>query len=103
MNTEMEKGKQTKNAHAMLVLLLLVGVACYIGAFVVVHRSSTLRRPATNMAYWYYSDNDALEAAEFYGFWPLRQITYKFFPGFMSHHYRERVYQEISYPPEFND
>jgi len=40
------------------------------------------------MVYWYYSDSAALEAVEFYGFWPLRHIGYRV-PGFMSRHYLE--------------
>ncbi len=65
------------------------------------HRSASLRRPAYNMAYWYYSDSDAVEAIEFYGFWPLRQITYKLFPSFMSQHISERRWAEPVYPPGF--
>jgi len=80
---------------------IVIFLMLYIGAFVVVHRSSTLRRPAYNMAYWYYSDNDAVEAIEFYGFWPLRQISYKAFPNFMSQHISERRWAEPVYPPGF--
>lgn len=75
-----------------VALFISIFVAVYVAAFVVVHRSSTLRRPAANLMYWYYSDHAALEAVEFYGFWPLRQITYRFFPGFMSKHIKERTY-----------
>jgi hypothetical protein len=67
---------------------LLTCFLFYFGAFVVVHRSASLRRPAANMVYWYYSDSAALEAVEFYGFWPLRHIGYRV-PGFMSRHYLE--------------
>ena len=76
-------------------------VMLYVTAFMAVHRSSSLRRPAYNMAYWYYSDNNALEAVEFYGFWPLRQITYKLFPNFMSQHITERRWAEPVYPLGF--
>lgn len=68
-------------------------IACailYLIAFFVIHRSCTLRRPAANMLYWYYSDSPALEEIEFYGFWPLRHIGYGV-PGFMSRHYLERT------------
>ena len=81
--------------------LLVICVMLYVGAFVVVHRSSTLRRPSYNMAYWYYSDNATVEAVEFYGFWPLRQLTYKIFPNFMSEHISERRWAEPVYPPGF--
>ena len=63
--------------------------ALYVSAFVVVHLSRTLRQPAANMLYWYYSDNPVAEKVEFYGFWPLRQIAYHF-PGFTSRHNLER-------------
>jgi len=69
---------------------ITIGAVLYTAAFIAVHRSSTLRRPAANLACWYYSDNGALEAVEFYGFWPMRQITYELFPHFMSRHYTER-------------
>ena len=82
-------------------LMLLIFPSLYVIAFVTVHRSSTLRRPAYNMMYWYYSDHVALEAVEFYSFWPLRQITYRVFPGFMSRHIRERTWQTNVYPPGF--
>jgi hypothetical protein len=62
----------------------------YLAAFIVVHCSSSFQRPAANMIYWYYSDSPVLEAVEFYGFWPLRQIGYHV-PGFMSRHYLERT------------
>lgn len=48
-----------------------------------------------NLAYWYYSDNDIIEAIEFYGFWPLRRISYALFPGFCSRHNSERDYSWI--------
>jgi hypothetical protein len=76
--------------------------ALYFAAFVVVHRSSSSRRPAYNMAYWYYSDSDAVELVEFYGFWPLRQLSYKFFPSFMSQHITERKWVQPVYPPGFD-
>ena len=81
--------------------MITIGLTFYIGAFIVVHRSSTLRRPAYNMAYWYYSDSKPVEVVEFYGFWPLRQITYKIFPTFMSEHISERRWVEPVYPPGF--
>ena len=69
---------------------VLMCIVFYLSAFVVIHRSSSLRQPAYNLAHWYYSDNDGFEAIEFYAFWPLRQVTYKFFPGFMSEHIIEQ-------------
>ena len=66
-----------------------MAAALYLLSFVIVHRSPTLRHPAANMMYWYYSDNDAAEAIEFYGFWPLRQIGYRL-PGFEGRHNRQR-------------
>ncbi len=71
----------------MAVLILL-----YVGAFLVIHRSSSFVRPAANLAYWYYSDNRAVEVVDFYGFWPLRQTAYHLVPGFTSRHSSERVY-----------
>ncbi|HEY5041766.1 MAG TPA: hypothetical protein VIK53_07155 [Verrucomicrobiae bacterium] len=68
-------------------VLILAGA--YILAFVVVHRSSSLRHPAGNLLYWYYSDNPVIENIEFYGFWPLRQIGYHI-PGFEARHNLER-------------
>jgi hypothetical protein len=43
-----------------------------------------------------------MEAIEFYGFWPLRQITYKIFPGFMSRHITERIWADPVYLPGFD-
>ena len=65
---------------------LITCVFLYLAAFVVIHRSYSLRRPAANMLYWYYSDSPLLETVEFYGFWPLRHIAYPV-PGFTSRHY----------------
>ena len=73
-----------------LILGIGICLVLYLIAFVVVHQSSTLRKPATNMAYWYYSDNQVIENIEFYGFWPLRQIGYHI-PGFQARHWRERI------------
>jgi len=70
--------------------LLAFGIVFYLGAFLLIHRSSTFRHPAANMAYWYYSDLPVVEVLEFYGFWPLRQIGYHV-PGFMGRHYLERT------------
>jgi len=81
--------------------IIVICFVLYIVAFVIVHRSSTLRRPAYNMAFWYYSDSGPIEAIEFCGFWPLRQITYRIFPGFMSRHISERIWEEPVYPPDF--
>ena len=75
--------------------LILISLAVYVRVFFIVHRSGTLRKPAANMMYWYYSDNPIVEKVEFYGFWPLRQIAYQF-PGFMSRHCDERLIQPIS-------
>jgi len=69
----------------------------YIATFVVVHRSFSLRRPAANMLYYYYSDSALLEAVEFYGFWPLRHVGYHV-PGFMSRHYLEAT--PLQLPPD---
>jgi hypothetical protein len=80
--------------------LLLAAVLLYVAAFVVIHRSSSLRRPAANMVYWYYSDSPVLEAVEFYGFWPLRQIGYRI-PGFSSRHYFEHTPFES--PPDLEE
>ena len=74
---------------------LSIFVGIYLAAFIIIHRSSTLRRPAANLAYWYYSDSTLVEAVEFYGFWPLRQLTYKVAPDFMSWHNDERVYPTL--------
>ena len=82
-----------------LAFQFAVCLTLYLAAFVVIHRSSKLRRPAYNMAYWYYSDNDALDLVEFYGFWPLRQIGYKV--GFISEHISERKWSQPVYPPDF--
>jgi hypothetical protein len=76
-------------AAAVLVLL-----SAYAGLFVIVHRSGDLRKPAANMAYYYYSDNPVLEKVEFYGFWPLRHIGYHI-PGFEMRHNDERGTQPI--------
>ena len=40
---------------------LLMCSLLYLAAFVVIHCSSSLRRPAANMLYWYYSDLATLE------------------------------------------
>ena len=64
-------------------------LAGYLIAFTVVHRSATLRHPAANLLYYYYSDNAVMENLEFYGFWPLRQIGYHI-PGFEMRHNLER-------------
>ena len=42
----------------------MVLLSAYVGAFVIVHRSGDLRKPAANMAYWYYSDNPVIEDIE---------------------------------------
>lgn len=73
----------------MLKIGIGLCVALYLVAFVIVHRSATLRQPAANMLYWYYSDNPVVENIEFYGFWPLRQIAYHI-PGFEARHNLER-------------
>ena len=80
------------------ILLALLFLGMYLVAFLVVHTSATLRKPAANMAYWYYSDNAVIENIEFYGFWPLRQISYHF-PGFQARHYLERIYHYDPNPP----
>jgi hypothetical protein len=73
-----------------LVVGALVCCVVYVGAFVVVHRSLTLRKPAANMAYWYYSDNEAIETMQYYGFLPARRFAYHI-PCFSAQHYRERT------------
>ncbi len=82
--------KASKRFKAAVVLALIFGA--YLLAFVVVHTSDTLRQPAANMAYWYYSDNPTVEKIMFYGFWPLRQLAY-YLPGFKARHNDERIYQ----------
>lgn len=77
-----------------LIIVIILGISIYLAAFVVVHRSATLRKPAANMAYWYYSDNPVIEYIEFYGFWPLRKIGYHI-PGFEMRHNDERYMGEI--------
>jgi hypothetical protein len=67
-----------------------LALALYLLGFVLVHRSWSLRKPAANMMYWYYSDNPIVEDVEFYGFWPLRQLVYGV-PGFEARHSRERT------------
>ena len=74
------KAKKSK----LLLLRISVLLVAYFAAFIVVHRSATLRKPAANMLYWYYSDNDVVENIEFYGFWPLRNLGYVYFPDFES-------------------
>lgn len=73
----------------------MVLLSAYVGAFVIVHRSGDLRKPAANMAYWYYSDNPVIEDIEFYGFWPLRNLGYRYFPDFEGRHNSERIYPDI--------
>ena len=75
--------------------LKIVGVVLllYVGAFVVVHGCSRLLRRAGTR--WYYSDNRAIEAVGFYGFWPLRHIIYHAAPSFMSRHKNEVVYPTL--------
>jgi len=80
----MLKNKKKLNLATLTLLI------AYFVAFVIVHRSATLRHPAANMLYWYYSDNAVIENIEFYGFWPLRQIGYHV-PGFEMRHNSERV------------
>jgi hypothetical protein len=72
-------------------------IILYLAAFIAVHRSTSLRRPAANLRYWYYSDSPLVETVEFYGFWPIRHIGYHV-PGFMSRHYLEATPFDL--PPE---
>jgi len=74
---------------AKLIIGIILGFGIYVAAFIEVHRSATLRKPAANMAYYYYSDNPVIENIEFYGFWPLRQIGYHI-SGFTMRHNDER-------------
>jgi len=94
---DMENPKIFKKAKKikLAILAILILLVAYVTAFIVVHRSGTLRKPAANMAYWYYSDNPVVENIEFYGFWPLRQICYHFFPEFEGRHNDERIYPDI--------
>ena len=94
-------GVEHRSVKLMVKFLLANCLALYFVSFLAVHRSSTLRRPAYNMAYWYYSDRVTVEFVEFYAYWPLRQITYMLFPHFMSEHISERKWAEPSYPQGF--
>jgi hypothetical protein len=76
--------------HKLKIGIGLLCLAAYLIAFIEVHRSATLRRPAANLLYWYYSDNPLIERSAFYGFWPLRQIAYHV-PGFTARHNLERI------------
>ena len=80
-----------------MALFEIFGSAWYLAAFVMVHRSYSLRRPAANLRYWYYSDSSFLEAVEFYGFWPIRRVGYHL-PGFTDRHYREATPFQL--PPD---
>jgi hypothetical protein len=80
------KTKKSKLAILTISTLLIA----YLVAFVIVHRSGTLRHPAANMLYYYYSDNAVMENIEFYGFWPLRHIGYHI-PGFEMRHNADRM------------
>jgi hypothetical protein len=82
-----------KRKYIALVTAVVL-LSAYVGAFLIVHTSDTLRKPAANMAYYYYSDNPVMEKVEFYGFWPLRQVGYHV-PGFEMRHNDERVYPDI--------
>lgn len=81
----------------MKSILAVVSVCCilYGAAFVAIHSFPVFRHPAANLSYWYYSDNDVIEAIEFYGFWPLRQVAYRL--GILSRHNDERIWE--AYPP----
>jgi len=59
----------------LLVPFLTVCGLLYVGSFAVVHLVPGLRRPSLD-GDWYYSDIELLESAEFYAFWPLRQVGY---------------------------
>ena len=87
-NTKMIKKKK------IFGIAIVVLLSAYFYAFITVHRSATLRKPAANMLYYYYSDNPVIENLEFYGFWPLRQIGYHI-PGFEMRHNSERVYPNL--------
>ena len=50
-------------------------VLVYVALFAFVHFVPGLRRPAMD-GDWYYSEVEAVESAEFYVFWPLRQVSY---------------------------
>ena len=57
------------------VRISVVCVLIYVAAFALVHYVPGLRRPAMD-GDWYYSDIQPLESAEFYLFWPMRQLSY---------------------------
>ena len=59
----------------LFVPFLTVCGLLYVGSFAVVHIVPGLRRPSLD-GDWYYSDIELLESAEFYAFWPLRQVGY---------------------------
>jgi len=59
----------------LLLPFLTVCSLLYVGSFAVVHIVPGLRRPSLD-GDWYYSDIELLESAEFYAFWPLRQVDY---------------------------
>jgi len=67
----------------------------YITAFVFVHKTTWYRRPAMNMAYFYYSDSPVAESLLFYGFLPLRRIGYHS-AWFNGRHNAERESIELS-------
>ena len=53
------------------------GFLVYVASFTAVHFTpvSWLRHASDNN--WIYNGNPSLDAIEFYGFWPLRQVYYK--------------------------
>ena len=84
--------KPTISKKLKFTVVLAVLLGAYLWTFYAVHTSVTFRRPAGNLAYWYYSDNPAVEKIMFFGFWPLRQLAYHV-SGFKARHNDERIYQ----------
>ena len=95
-NNEGENFRKRRFRRTLYLLAAIVLLSAYVWAFIEVHESGTLRKPAANMAYWYYSDNPIVENIEFYGFWPLRQIGYRFFPEFEGRHNSERISPDLN-------
>ena len=66
---------------------LLSSGLLYVTAFTIIHYIPGLRRTSLD-GDWYYSDIPLMESAEFYAFWPLRQISYGI-AGVKSRHISE--------------
>jgi len=57
------------------VISVAGGILVYVLAFTLVHAFPELRHLSSD-GNWYYSDKEVVENIEFYGFWPLRQLSY---------------------------